>query len=247
MLERARAAGVTALLNIGDTLESSQRALQQSLGAKIIGVEMWATAGVHPQHASEWMPQSSAQLYALAAAPEVVAIGEIGLDFFYDENHEVFPGAPRALQEGVLREQLRIALEQNLPVVLHNREADGVLPRIVAEFPGLRGVFHCFGSPPEVARDVLELGFHLGFTGLVTFKNADAVREVARLCPMDRLLIETDAPYLAPVPLRGKVNEPSFLPHVAAMVAQVKGVSVEEIAAQTSANARRLFGCVETV
>ena len=242
VLARAVTAGVTAFLNIGDTLESSQRALEQTFEARQFGLEMWATAGVHPHNASEWQEHTERKLRALAEAEAVVAIGEIGLDFVYDENHPVFPGASRELQEHVLREQLRLALELNLPVVLHNREADARLPGVVAEFPGLRGVFHCFGSPQQVAREVLDLGFHLGFTGLVTFKNADAVREVVRHCPLDKLLIETDSPYLAPVPQRGKTNEPSLLPHVAQTVAMVHGLTDAEIAAQTDANARRLFG-----
>lgn len=115
------------------------------------------------------------------------------------------------------------------------------MPRVVADYPQLRGVFHCFGSPLEVAKRVLDLGFYLGFTGLVTFKNAQSVRDVARFCPLDRLLIETDAPYLAPVPFRGKTNEPSYLPHVAQTIAELHNKTIEEIAEITTKNAKQLF------
>ena len=242
VLQRASDAQVTAFLNIGDRLESSCAALEQAKIARLRGLSMWATAGVHPQRALEWNEASAAQLRQLASGCDVVAIGEIGLDFVYDEAHPQYPGAGRAVQEEVLRMQLEIARELQMPVVLHNREADERLPAIMAEFPELSGVFHCFGSSLEVARQVLDLGFHLGFTGLVTFKNAQSVRDVAKFCPIDRLLIETDAPYLAPVPFRGKINEPSYLPHVAATIAELHGISIEECARITNDNARRLLG-----
>lgn len=242
VLDRALSAQVTAFLNIGDTLESSRAALEQARIAQARGISMWATAGVHPQRALEWDDTSAAQLREIARAPEIVAIGEIGLDFVYDETHPQHPGATRGVQEIVLREQLQIARELQIPVVLHNRDADERLPAIMAEFPSLTGVFHCFGSSLDVARRVLDLDFYLGFTGLVTFKNAQSVRDVAKFCPLDRLLIETDAPYLAPVPFRGKTNEPSYLPRVAATIAELHGISVEECARITNENARRLFG-----
>ncbi|MBV9467622.1 MAG: TatD family hydrolase, partial [Abitibacteriaceae bacterium] len=206
----------------------------------------WATAGVHPQHALEYNDQSAGTteaLFALAKNPLIRAIGEIGLDFVYDDQHPQYPGASREVQADVLRQQLEIAITLSLPVVIHNREADEALLAIIKDYssqlPG--GVFHCFGSPLEIARRVLDLGFHLGFTGLVTFKNAEAVREVAKFCPLDRLLIETDAPYLAPVPYRGKTNEPSYLPRVAETVASLHNLEVQEIAAITTHNAMQLF------
>jgi TatD DNase family protein len=246
VLQRAREAGVTRVLNIGDSIETSRAALAQIPIAQEYDVEMKASAGVHPQNATEFCFDSTpGVLRALAADKSVVAIGEIGLDFVYDENHPRFPGAPRDLQAGVLRAQLQLALELNLPVVIHNREADEALLQIVAEYSrpegALRGVFHCFGSSLDTARRVLDFGFYLGFTGIVTFKNAPAIREVAAFCPPEKLLIETDAPYLAPTPQRGKTNEPSFLPHIAEAIAQTRNVSVAEIAAQTSRNARQLF------
>jgi TatD DNase family protein len=242
VLQRARAAQLTGFLNIGDTLASSRAACEQAELAAAQGFDAWATAGVHPQRALEWNDSSLGGLRVIARHPRVRAIGEIGLDFVYDETHPVYPGAPRKVQASVLRQQLQLAMELNLPVVLHNREADDDLPRVVADFPGLRGVFHCFGSPLDVAKRVLDMGFYLGFTGLVTFKNAQSVRDVAKSCPLDRLLIETDAPYLAPVPFRGKTNEPSYLPHTAAMISELHEKSLNEIGEITTHNARELFG-----
>ncbi|HEY0074630.1 MAG TPA: TatD family hydrolase [Abditibacteriaceae bacterium] len=242
VLQRAQAAQVTGFMNIGDTLQSSRVACRQCETATSLGFDSWASVGIHPQRALEWNDESLQQLRELANHPRARAIGEIGLDFVYDEKHPLYPGAPRSVQETVLREQLQLAVELNLPVVLHNREADEDLPRVIADFPNLRGVFHCFGSPLEVAKRVLDLGFYLGFTGLVTFKNAQSVRDVARFCPLDRLLIETDAPYLAPVPFRGKTNEPSYLPHVAQTIAELHNKTIEEIGEITTQNAKRLFG-----
>lgn len=241
VLQRAREAGVTQILNIGDDLDSSRFAMEQAQ-ISTEGIALWSSAGIHPQKALEWDDASVAQLRELWVQPGVRAVGEIGLDFFYDDSHPQYPGASRDVQEKVLCEQLQCALELDLPVVMHNRDADDRLLSIVGDFPTLRGVFHCFGSAPEVAARVLEAGFYLGFTGLVTFKNAQSVRDVALRCPLERTLIETDAPYLAPVPHRGKTNEPSFVPIVAQTLAQLHGLTLEEVGAVTTKNARRLFG-----
>jgi TatD DNase family protein len=244
--QRARAAGVTRVLNIGDTPATSRAALSQVEAARLHGIEMYVAAGVHPQNALQFDSSSLGVLRALAKEKAVVAIGEIGLDFIYDDSHEEFPGASREVQETVLRAQLDLAQELSLPVVIHNREADAALLRVLREYssdgkPSLRGVFHCFGSSGVVARHVLDLGFYLGFTGILTFKNAEALREVAKNCPLDRTLIETDAPYLAPVPHRGKTNEPSFVPHVAETLAALHDKTWEEIGAITTHNALTLF------
>jgi len=241
VLQRALANGVTGFLNIGDDLTSSATAFRQAEQARELGISMWSTVGVHPQHALDWNDEVAHSLRKLISSSTVRAIGEIGLDFVYDETHPQYPGAPRDVQENVFIEQLEIAAASQLPVVIHNREADERLLTIMANYRHLRGVFHCFGSSVEVARRVLDLGFHLGFTGLVTFKNAQEVRDAARLCPLDRLLIETDSPYLAPVPHRGKTNEPSYLPRVADTLAAVHGISVKDVAAQTTQNAVTLF------
>jgi TatD DNase family protein len=243
VLERALANHVTGFLNIGDNLASTRAAIAQAETAQSRGVAMFATAGVHPQNALEYAEESTEELRQLASHPLVRAVGEIGLDFVYDETHEQYPGAPRTAQEEVLRHQLQLAVQLQLPVVIHDREADEALLRVLGEYWNAlpSGVFHCFGSSVEIARKVLDLGFHLGFTGLVTFKNAQSVREVAQFCPRDRLLIETDAPYLAPVPFRGKINEPSYVPRVAETIAALHNISVEDLATVTTQNAQRLF------
>ena len=183
------------------------------------------------------------RLTQFARDERVVAIGEIGLDYRYDDKHPDYSGATRARQAEVFEAQLQIASDEKLPIVIHNREADDDLLAIVAAWKDRLngGVFHCFGSSPAVARRVLDLGFHLGFTGIVSFKNARETQAVAALCPLDRMLIETDAPYLAPVPMRGETNEPSFVPFVAAKLAEIKGLPVEEIGDITTDNARRLL------
>ncbi len=248
VLNRAGESDVTGFLNIADDLASSLAALQGAAIARQHGFVAGATAGVHPQHAQDYhfaaVNSTTDALRRLCACRDIKAVGEIGLDFVYDETHPQHPGAPRDVQERVFRAQLELAIETSLPVVIHNREADEALLRVVAEYQGrlAGGVFHCFGSSVEVARRVLDLGFHLGFTGLVTFKNAESVRDAARFCSLDRLLIETDAPYLAPVPHRGKTNEPSYLPRVAETIAALHGLSIEEFAEVTTQNAKRLFG-----
>ena len=240
VIARAQTAGVSHCLDVADTFDSARLAIANVQAEKRIWLR--ATAGIHPQNALQWNDDSPRELRELATQPEVVAIGEIGLDWVYDDTHAQFPGASRARQIEVFRAQLEIARELNLPVVIHNREADDDILKVVEDFADVRGVFHCWAGSVEAATRALELGFYLGFTGLVTFKNAEAIREVARLCPLEKLLIETDAPYLAPIPHRGKTNEPSFLPFIAAKMAEVKDVSIEELIRVTTENALRLFG-----
>lgn len=242
--QRALDAGVSHLLNIGDTLPTSRAALAQ---CEHSSPWMRAAVGVHPQNALQWKDDSAAQLRALAASSLAAAIGEIGLDWIYDDSHPEYPGATRAKQTEVFTAQLEIARELCLPVVVHNREADEAVLETIATVPGTCGVIHCWAGSIEAAARALELGLHLGFTGLVTFKNAEAVRDAVRLCPLDKLLIETDAPYLAPIPHRGKRNEPSFLPHTARTVAEIKGVSLEELARITRENALRLLNVERSI
>ncbi len=242
LLGRAAEAGVSAILNIGDTLEASALAQQQAQACSSAQLEVYASAGVHPHNALQWDDESEAQLRALLSLPRVVAVGEIGLDFFYDESHPEHPGAPQKKQEQVLEAHLHIARALELSVVIHSRDSDERLLSVVRNFSGVRGVFHCFASDKDVAQQVLEAGFHLGFGGMATFKNASQVREVAAWCPLERMLIETDAPYLAPVPMRGKSNEPAFVAYSARFLADLRGLELQEFARLTSLNARRLFG-----
>ena len=239
VLARAASSHVEAMLSISSDLDDAARILKICDNATI-----WASAGVHPASALAWNDENSAEkLTRFARDERVLAIGEIGLDYLYDETHADYPGATRARQAQVFEAQLQIAADNDLPIIIHNREADEDLMAIVGAWKDRLngGVFHCFGSSPEIAKRVLDLGFHLGFTGIVSFKNAKQTQDVAALCPLDRMLIETDAPYLAPVPMRGKTNEPSFVPFVAAKIAEIKALPVEEIGEITTTNARRLL------
>ena len=170
----------------------------------------------------------------LAAHPKVVAIGEIGLDYYWDTSYNEF-------QQEILREQFRLAEELDLPVIFHDREAHGDSLAIVREFPNVRGVFHCYSGSAEMAKVLLDLGWYLGFDGPVTYKNAKKHREVLEICPMDRILIETDSPYLSPEPKRGTRNHSGNLELINAKLAEIKGVSPEEMARVTMENGRRLF------
>ena len=242
VLARMKEADVNAFINIGSDIASSQAALEQCRIAAQNNFLCGASAGFHPHQANEFTDDCAKVLLELWNNPLCVAAGEIGLDYFYDENHPDFPGASRETQQKVLLTQLQLAAEKQMPVIIHNRDADDDLLNAISQFPNLRGVFHCFNSSWEIAEKVLSHGFYLGFTGMVTFKNAASVREVARNCPLDKLLIETDSPYLAPVPHRGKTNEPSFVPLVAQTMANEKNLTATELAAASFNNAKALFG-----
>ena len=174
-------------------------------------------------------------LRSLCAQPKVVAIGEIGLDYYWKEN------PPRDFQEQVFRRQIELALELDLPVIIHDREAHGDSLRIVLDYPGLRGVFHCFSGSPEMAQELLKRGWYLGFDGPITYKNAKRAPEVAAVTPLERIVVETDAPYMAPVPMRGKRKDSRYLPYVIEKLAEWKGVTAEEMTRVTWENGRRLF------
>ncbi|WP_334110355.1 TatD family hydrolase [Thermodesulfitimonas autotrophica] len=232
VVARARAAGVTRLVTVGYDLASSRRTVE--LAAALPGV--YAVVGVHPHDAAGVSPEYLEELRRLAREPCVVAIGEIGLDFYRDLS-------PRPAQREVFVAQLNLARELGLPVVIHCREALGEVYAILRrEAVGLSGVMHCFSGGWEEARRFLALGFYLSVAGPVTFAGARRPVEVVRQMPIERLLLETDAPYLAPVPHRGKRNEPAYLVHTAQKVAEIRGISLEELAAATTANAARLFG-----
>lgn len=238
ILERATVAGVTQIISISVDLDDTEKILELADGKQV-----FASAGVHPASALTWNEGSSKRLLELAQRPHVVAIGECGLDYIYDDTHPEYPGATRARQAQVLEEQLEIAAQLKLPVVIHNREADEDTIAIIRNHRErlVGGVFHCFGSGMEIAKQVIDLDFHIGFTGIITFKNAKELQEVAAWCPIERMLIETDAPYLAPTPHRGKMNEPSFVPHVATKIADLRRLRPSEIGSITTANAGKLF------
>lgn len=245
VLEAMRAARVDQAICICTTLEEADAV--QALAAQ--HPQLFATVGVHPDNEGVREPDLDT-LLALAARPKIVAIGETGLDYYRLDGRSV---ADMAWQRERFRVHLRAARATGLPVVVHTRSASEdtlALLREEAAAPGahpLRGVFHCFTESQAVAEAALDLGFHISFSGILTFKNARELREVAAALPLERLLIETDSPYLAPVPYRGKTNEPAYVPHVAAQIAQLKGLSVEAVAEASRANTRALFGLPEAV
>ena len=223
---------VGLIVNPGCTVESSRTAV--ALAAEFPHV--YAAVGIHPENCGGFAPEQMDEIRALAKGDKVVAIGEIGLDYYWPEN------PPRELQQQVLRAHLALAQELGLPVIIHDREAHADSLSIVKEFPAVTGVFHCFSGSVEMARELLKLGWMLSFNGAVTFKNARKAPEVIGEVPMDRLMIETDAPYLTPVPFRGKRNDSSYVHLVAEKIAQIRGISPEEVEQATWENGKRFFG-----
>ena len=177
-----------------------------------------------------------AALRQLLAQPKVAAIGEIGLDYYWEQN------PPREFQQEVFRDQLTLAQELGLPVIVHDRDAHADCLAIVKEFPQVRGVFHCFSGSVEIAQELIKRGWYLGFDGPLTYKNAKKTVEVAKIVPLDRVLLETDSPYMAPVPVRGTRNDSRNVSHIAAKFAEIRGMSTDEIIALTNENGRRFFG-----
>lgn len=233
VIVRARASGVI-IVTVGGDLASSEEAVSLAKRFDIV----YACVGVHPHDARTVTPRVLDRLRCLVEQPKVVGIGEIGLDFYRDLS-------PRPLQEQALREQLRLAHAVGLPVVLHSRDAHGELLRVLREEGPPAGVFHCFSGDASVAARALELGFYISFAGSITYAKTVEVAEACRAVPDDRLLVETDAPYLTPVPWRGKRNEPAYVELVAAKVAEVRGTTLPVVASVTTANARSLFGLPE--
>ena len=233
VVERARAAGLKRMITVSTRTEAFASI---SLLAETYD-EVFCTVGTHPHHAHEEPDVSQDRLVALAGHPKCVGIGEAGLDYHYDQ-------IPRAIAARVFRSHIAAARQSGLPMVIHARDADADIAAILRDEMGkgaFAGLLHCFTSSAMLAEAALSLGLYISFSGILTFKNSRPLREIARAVPMDRMLVETDSPYLAPVPYRGKRNEPAFVAAIANVLAEVKGVSVQTIAAETSANALRLF------
>ena len=229
----ARAAGVSRMVTVGTEAEHSRQAI--AVASAHDGV--WATAGVHPHDATDGL----GGIAELLAAPEVVAVGECGLDYHYDHS-------PRAVQREVFAAQIALAFEHDLALVIHTREAwDDTFDILAAEGVPDRTVFHCFTGGPTEARLGLDLGIHISFSGIITFKTADDLREAAAICPIDRLLVETDSPYLTPVPHRGQPNRPALVPFVGAAVASAKQLDVAEVAEASWAAATELYRISDSV
>lgn len=224
--------GVGLILDPGCDLESSRRAVE--LAEKYPHV--YAAVGWHPENCAPYTEASLDVLCQWAQSPKVVAIGEIGLDYYWEQN------PPREWQQKVLRDQLALARELDLPVIIHDRDAHADSLAIVQEFPTARGVFHCFSGSVEMARELLKRGWYLGFDGPVTYKNARKTVEVALDCPLERMLLETDSPYMAPVPLRGTRNDSRNVRHIAEKIAALRDLDTDALLALTAENGRQLFG-----
>lgn len=235
LLRRAQDAGVTRILVPGTQRADAPLAVE--IAEKFDGV--FAAVGVHPHEAADFRDDEDLRLFEeLCGSKKVVAVGEIGLDYYYDHS-------PRDVQKRVLRTQLEFARSRDLPVLLHNRESEADLLGILGEVYGSgtgKGVFHSFCASLETAQKAISLGFFVSYSGMLTFRAAENVRDSAREVPMTRVLLETDAPYLAPVPHRGKANEPAYVRHVAEKLAEIRGEALESVARETTANFRRLFG-----
>lgn len=220
------------VIDPGCTLESSRAAVALANRYR----HVYAAVGIHPENCGGFLTEHLDELRRLARQSKVVAIGEIGLDYYWAEN------PPREFQRQVFRAQLELALELDLPVIIHDREAHGDSLAIVKEYPALRGVFHCYSGSVEMAKELLDRGWYLGFDGPVTYKNARRTVEVAEMIPIDRILVETDSPYMSPVPVRGKRNDSRNVAYIVEKLAQIKGISSDEMAILTLANGKKLFG-----
>lgn len=232
VVTRAEAAGVKYILSVGIDLPSSKAAL--AVANKFSGV--YCSVGIHPHHVAEASPADYREIMELAKHPKIKAYGEIGLD--YVRNY-----APRDVQIKHFQHQLELAKELALPLIIHDREAHADIMEILVDagpFPA-GGVMHCYSGDLSLAKTVLELGFYLSITGVVTFAKAEILQEVARIIPLESMLVETDGPYLTPVPYRGKRNEPAYVLHTIEKIANLRGITPEEVAMQTSTNAIRLF------
>ena len=232
VLSSLPAAGVALVVNPGCDVESSRQAIVLAEQYP----HVYAAVGIHPGDCDGCTEEDIAAIRALAAHDKVVAIGEIGLDYYWKDN------APKEFQQDIFRRQLALAEELNLPVIVHDREAHGDTLAVVKEFPNVRGVFHCFSGSPEMAEELVKLGWYLGFDGPITYKNARRSPEVVAVTPLDRIVVETDAPYLTPEPFRGKRNDSTKLRYVVEKLAEWKGISPEEMEEITLRNGRRLFG-----
>lgn len=223
--------GVELIMNASCDMESCRRALELAEKYPFI----YATVGWHPHDAKTFSEESEKQIRQWSRNPKVRAIGEIGLDYYYDLSE-------RDVQREVLIRQMELAKELKLPVVIHDRDAHSDCMEIIKKYPDVRGEFHCYSGSAEMAKEILNMGWYLGFTGAITFKNARRALEVIEMCPDDRMLIETDCPYLAPVPYRGKRNDSRYLPYMAEKIAAIKGISKEDAVLMTNQNGRRFFG-----
>lgn len=234
VIQKARDLNITRLLTINTRLDQAKDL--QDIADHY--PEVFCTVGVHPHDAADYADNSlKGQLIELCQHAKVVGIGETGLDYFYNNS-------PQEAQLQSFAEHLAVATELDLPVIIHTRDADADTITTISQYPKARGVFHCFSGNLALAEAALERGYYISFSGIITFKKAEELRQVVKAVPLSRILVETDAPFLAPIPHRGKRNEPAFVWHTAEMVAQLKEITLAEVAATTTANFFTLFNKV---
>ncbi|MFY9175259.1 MAG: TatD family hydrolase [Peptococcia bacterium] len=233
VISRAKEAGLELIVNVGYNIASARRTVELTKKYDLI----YGTVGMHPHDAKDLDGDGLRELKRLAQEPKIVAIGEIGLDYHYDHS-------PRDVQQRVFRRMIGLAQEVKLPIVIHDREAHEDVFRILREEKAeeVGGIFHCYSGSWPLAKEAIEMGFYISIAGPITFHNAKKTVEVVKEVPLEWLLIETDSPYLAPVPYRGKRNEPAHVVKVAEMIAQIKGLEVEEVGRVTTANGKRAYG-----
>lgn len=232
VINRAIAAGIKLMVNVGH----DKRANEDTVKLIEEFLFIYGAVGIHPHDAKDFEPSYLRELSEFAQKDKVIAIGEIGLDYYYDNS-------PRDVQKEVFRQQIRLARDLKLPIIIHDRDAHQDTLSIVKKerAQDVGGVFHCYSGSWELAKDILKLGFYISLAGPVTFQNAKKTHEVAREVPLERLLIETDCPYLAPVPYRGKRNEPAYVVKTAEVIAAIKGVAPEQVAEATFKNGKNVF------
>ncbi len=222
--------GIAKVMNVGCCLDSSRDCIAMAEKYPFI----YASVGSHPDSADEVNEEVLESYRQMAQHPKVLSIGEIGLDYYYET-------IPRQVQQKAFRMQMELAKELDMPVIVHERNAHDDGMRIVKEFPGVTGVFHCYSGSAEMARQQVNMGWFIGFTGVLTFKNARKAVETAASIPLERIVLETDCPFMAPEPFRGKRNDPGYLYRMAEQLAQIRDISVEEVHEATTANAKRLY------
>ncbi|MDP4107617.1 MAG: TatD family hydrolase [Bacillota bacterium] len=235
VISRAQEAGVTNMVVVGFDRPTIERAMELVDHYDFL----YASVGWHPVDAIDMREEDLIWIEELASHPKVVALGEMGLDYHWDKS-------PKDIQKEVFRKQIRLAKKVKLPIIIHNREATADILEILKEENAeeVGGIMHCFSGSPEVARECVNMNFYISLGGPVTFKNAKKPKDVAAEVPLDKLLIETDCPYLTPHPFRGKRNEPGYVKLVAEQIAEIKGLSYEEVAAATTKNAKKFFGII---
>lgn len=231
VLKQIQENGVVGVLNCGSDLRGMNMSIELANTYDFI----YAAVGIHPEYAQLVNEELIENMRNHAKNPKVRAIGEIGLDYYWEEN------PPREVQKKAFRMQMQLARELNLPVVIHDREAHQDTLEIMKEFSDVKGVVHCFSGSVEFAKECLKLGYYIGITGVVTFKNAKVIKEVAKVVPLDKLLVETDCPYMAPTPYRGKRNQSDYIQYIIEEIAQLKGITKEEVEENTIKNGKNLL------